>query len=155
MSGVIQGSELGPLLFLLYINNVTDIFSSTCASKLYADDIKLYSVLDNPLDYSDLQSNLNELKQWSDRWLVNISYKKCNVLCLSNQKKRPQIDLVLGDSMISQVDSVSRQIVTNFRRKSFNVLLFPCLLENSFSSLLTKMFTFSWIFIENLSSNPM
>jgi len=35
------------------------IFSSTCASKLYANDINLYSVLDNPLDYSDLQSNLN------------------------------------------------------------------------------------------------
>ena len=74
VSGVIQGSVLGPLLFLLYINDVTDIFSSTCASKLYADDIKLYSVLDNPLDYSDLQSNLNELQQWSDRWQLNISH---------------------------------------------------------------------------------
>jgi len=63
VSGVIQGSELGPLLFLLYINNVTDIFSSTCASKLYADDIKLYSIMDNSLDYSDLQSNLNELNE--------------------------------------------------------------------------------------------
>jgi len=46
---------------------------------------------------------LNELQQWSDRWQLNISYKKCDVLFLSNQKKRPQIDLVLGDSMIPQV----------------------------------------------------
>ena len=67
-------------MFLRYINDVTDIFSISCVGKLYADDIKLYSVLDNSLDYSDLQSNLNELQQWSDRWQLNISYKKCNVL---------------------------------------------------------------------------
>jgi len=41
---------LGPLLFLLYKNVVTDIFGGSCVGKLYADDIKLYSVLDNPLD---------------------------------------------------------------------------------------------------------
>ena len=45
VSGVIQGSVLEPLLFLLYINDVTDIFGCSCVSKLYADDIKLYSVL--------------------------------------------------------------------------------------------------------------
>jgi len=121
VSGVIQGSVLGPLLFLLYINDVTDIFSSTCTSKLYADDIKLYSVLDNPLDYSDLQSNLNELQQWSDRWQLNISYKKCNVLCLSNQKKSPQIDLVLGGSMIPQVDSVRDLGVMMDNRLRFDI----------------------------------
>jgi len=59
-------------LFLRYINDVTDIFSISCVGKLYADDIKLYSVLDNSLDYSDLQSNLSELEQWSDRWQLNI-----------------------------------------------------------------------------------
>jgi len=56
VSGVIQGSVFGPLLFLLYINDVTDIFG-IFSKLLYADDIKLYSILNNPLDYSDLQSN--------------------------------------------------------------------------------------------------
>ena len=44
-SGVIHGSVLGPLLFLLYVNDVTDIFDGNRVSKLYTDDIKLYSVL--------------------------------------------------------------------------------------------------------------
>jgi len=46
------------------------------------------------------------------------------------------------------------QIVTNFRRKSFSVPLFPSLLENSYSMQSSdKKFTFSWVFIEHLSSN--
>ena len=85
VSGVIQGSVLGPLLFLLYINDVADIFGSNCVSKLHADDIKLYSLLNNPLDYNDLQSNLNDLQQWSYKWQLSISYKKCNVLYLGSR----------------------------------------------------------------------
>jgi len=59
-TGVIRGSVRGPLLFLLYVNDV-NIFDGDCACKLYADDIKLYSVLDNANDCSDLQHKLNEL----------------------------------------------------------------------------------------------
>ena len=46
---MIQGKVLGPLplLFLLYANDVTDIFDGDCVCKLYADDIQLYSVIDN------------------------------------------------------------------------------------------------------------
>jgi len=44
-SGVVQGSCLGPLLFLIYINDLTQIFNSTATPKLYADDSKLYATL--------------------------------------------------------------------------------------------------------------
>ena len=80
VSGVIQGSVLGPLLFLLYINDVTDdIFGSGCIGKLYADVIKLYSILDNSPGYCDLQGKLSDLQQWSDLWQLKISYK--NIVC--------------------------------------------------------------------------
>ena len=42
-SGVVQGSCLKPLLFLLYINDVTSVISDKCKCKLYADDLKLHS----------------------------------------------------------------------------------------------------------------
>ena len=156
VSGVIQGSVLGPLLFLLYINDVTDIFNSSCVGKLYADDIKLYSVLENPFDYSDLQSNLSELQQWSDRWQLNVSYKKCNVLCLSNQKKSPQIDLVLGNSKMPQIGNVRdlgviidsrlkfdihiNQIVTRAHRRAN--LIHKCFTSKDSSTLMRAFVTY-------------
>jgi len=48
VSGVIQGSCLGPLLFVLYINDVVALFDQSCNCKLYADDLKLYMCMNSP-----------------------------------------------------------------------------------------------------------
>ena len=65
-SGVVQGSCLGPLLFLLYVNDVTTTLSESTTCKLYADDVKLYSVVNTMRDITALQDSLNSLKEWSD-----------------------------------------------------------------------------------------
>jgi len=85
------GSVLGPLLFLLYINDVTDVFNHDCKCKLYADDIKIYSFLGNACNGVNIQDKLDELQVWSDRWQLDISYKKCNALLLSNNKEQELI----------------------------------------------------------------
>ena len=55
-SGVPQGSVLGPLLFILYVNDITDGLQSTL--EMFADDSKLYRIIQNPCDSEVLQQDL-------------------------------------------------------------------------------------------------
>jgi len=57
VSGVPQGSVLGPLLFLLYINDITDLYPGHVSIKLFADDIKIYMEINNISDVAVFQNN--------------------------------------------------------------------------------------------------
>ena len=118
-TGVIQGSVLGPLLFLLFINDVTNIFGDNCTCKLYADDIKLYSVVDQ-YGRNDIQNQLDALQHWSDTWQLNISYKKCNILHLDNRKNKPNIKVTLGGETIEPASQVKDLGVIMDKELKFN-----------------------------------
>ena len=85
-SGVPQGSILGPLLFLVYVNDVPNYirFQSTIA--LFADDTKLYKSIDFPGAKNDLQADLNNLHKWSLDWGMEFNKSKCQVLHVSKRK---------------------------------------------------------------------
>lgn len=84
-SGVPQGSVLGPVLFLLYINDIVDIFGGGLSVKLFADDVKIYSVIKDVNDISTFQAGLHELNEWSVNWQLPISLKKCAILHLGGK----------------------------------------------------------------------
>ena len=58
---MVQGSCLGPLLFLLFINDILDEFNMTVTCKLYADDAKMYTNITSAIDIANLQNNLDKL----------------------------------------------------------------------------------------------
>ena len=65
-SGVPQGTVLGPLLFLIYINDLSDRVKSQIW--LFADDSYLYRTINNPQDTVQLQQDLDELTKWENEW---------------------------------------------------------------------------------------
>ena len=71
-SGVVQGSCLGPLLLLIFINDLADIFDNDVTPKLYADDHKIYTTILSDLDSIRLQQNIDKLAAWTDTWQLSI-----------------------------------------------------------------------------------
>jgi len=76
-SGVPQGTVLGPLMFLLYINDINENISSTI--RLFADDCILYRVINSEQDSAYLQRDLNTIN-WTEKWQMQLNTDKCVVL---------------------------------------------------------------------------
>ena len=68
-SRVSQGSILGPLLFLSFVDDLLDSVKAT--AKMFAEDTKLYSNISTLADCEALQDDLNKLAVWSKTWLLN------------------------------------------------------------------------------------
>ena len=69
-SGVPQGSTVGPLLFLMYINDLPACVKHSKVA-LFADDTKLYNQIHNRSDCENLQNDFNELIEWAKAWKIN------------------------------------------------------------------------------------
>ena len=85
-SGVPQGSVLGPVLFLYYVNDLPARVN-TSMIHMYADDTKLSKRIDGIHDCFDLQESLDSVKIWSDNWQLKLNLKKCKVLHLGRSQK--------------------------------------------------------------------
>ena len=71
-AGVPQGSILGPLLFLMYVNDIPDNLSSNV--KLFADDVSLFSIVDDPVQSgSQLNNDLKKIQKWAFDWKMSFN----------------------------------------------------------------------------------
>ena len=78
LSGVPQGSALGPTLFLIFVNDIDNVISSNIQK--FADDCKVYRTVLTDQDIQMLQHDIDNLCQWSKDWQMVFNVKKCKTL---------------------------------------------------------------------------
>jgi len=78
LSGVPQGSVLGPILFLLFVNDLPEWIKSEM--QMFADDSKVRRRIKTMADGDALQEDLNMFVDWSQKWMLRFNSKKCKVM---------------------------------------------------------------------------
>ena len=108
ISGVPQGSVLGPLLFLIYVSDINSVVLSRDSKlALYVDDILLYRVIQSNEDYTALQGDVDALSSWSASKLLAFNPTKCKSVLLSHKRTNRTLPhtLLLNGMPIENVDS--------------------------------------------------
>nr|VZI49739.1 unnamed protein product [Spirometra erinaceieuropaei] len=121
-SGVPQGSVLGPILFLIYIDDC--IHGLDCKIAMFADDIKLWTVIRNEDDEANLQANLDRFEKWSGHWLLPFNVTKCNILRIGRTSSAHRQTYYLNDTPLPLVE-VQKDLgvwITSSLKPSFHCL---------------------------------
>ena len=96
LSGVPQGSVLGPILFLIYINDLDDSITSNVLK--FADDTKLLRKVNTDGNKQHLQNDLDRLVKWSEKWQMLFNFGKCK--CLHTGHRNLNVNYKMGDTVL-------------------------------------------------------
>ena len=92
-SGIPQGSVLGPILFIIFINDMPEVVESLM--KLFADDAKIFKAIESFKDISVIQEDINKLLKWSTEWQLPLNINKCR--CIHYGKNNPKHTYTIGN----------------------------------------------------------
>ena len=103
-TGVPQGSILGPLLFLIYINDI--INDLQCNVNLFADDTSIQKCLDSHDGFKVINDDLLKLSIYGTQWLITFNALKTEYIIVSKRKTRAMHpDLLLNDTKLTEVNN--------------------------------------------------
>jgi hypothetical protein len=122
-SGIPQGSVLGPVLFVIFINDLPDDITSQVF--LFADDTKLYRIGEIPTneEHDELQQDLDRLQNWSDDWLLKFHPEKCKRMLISRRAQDNRIRPLKLKSTDSTGIVTITHIVTSDKEKDLGLII--------------------------------
>ena len=101
LSGIPQGSILGPLLFLVYVNDIPDYITNSLLY-LFADYTKCLKTISDPADSIKLQDDINSLNHWSEKWSLLFNHTK---VVQNSFRSHLPTSYTIGTSSITKVES--------------------------------------------------
>jgi len=114
LSGVPQGSVIGPLLFILFVNDMPDAVH--CGIQMFADDTKIYRSVSTLHDHEDFQHDLDNLCHWADTWQMAFNSGKCKVLHIGS--RNPGFDYSMqGDTLEAVVSEKDLGVTVDHQLK--------------------------------------
>jgi hypothetical protein len=99
-SGVPQGSVLGPILFLVFINNLDAMAHLSTVIKKFADDTKLGQVIKSQSDRELLQGCLDQMEEWAEKWGMAFNVSKCKVMHVG--QRNPGYEYLMGGVVLGE-----------------------------------------------------
>lgn len=117
-SGAPQGSNLAPLIFAIFVNDITNNISSDCV--LFADDLKIYRIINNIEDCRELQKDINSLSVWCSNNKLMLNINKCHSMTISNLNQELNFAYSLDNSTLTSVESIRDLGVIIDKKLTFN-----------------------------------
>lgn len=144
LSGVPQGSILGPLLFIVYIDDISDNLENIC--KLYADDTKLIANMNTIDAYSKLQSDIDKIFKWSSEWLIKLNNGKCKLMHFGKNNGQQNYSIINDNGEFETIDKSSCEkdlgIMINSDCKWKHQVDYACSKANRVIGMLTRTFSY-------------
>ena len=104
-SGIPQGTVLGPLLFLLFINDLPPVLDPGTKCRLFADDCLVYRAIHTIEDQIQMQRDLDTLLNWNETWGMHFNAKKCNIMTLARGVNPLSYFYQLNNSILDRVNA--------------------------------------------------